>query len=357
MNRRQFVLAGSAALAGCGRANRDALRVFCYAGNHEAAMRAAFVPAFEAAIGATVSLAPGWWDGVPKLKAAPPDDPPFDLMISDATQGFPAAKDGLFATIDPALVPNVAALAPAALDHWIWTDRFGVPYPDSVMTLAFHTDRADAAPARWADLLRPDLAGKIGLYNALYMSFYTFAAVWADADGKPGTAHERVKTDPDGVLRFAREHRQRVKLWWATSTDMLLSLTNGAVAAGNMHSPEYLAALREKPELAAAVPELDRAFVQVFWSIPAGSKRKELAQRAIDVLFSPEVQRGFTRFGMATAVPTVAAEVAAADPLWKSLYPHSPEQFARVRYYPYDAYVQHGPALADAWERTVLRAG
>jgi hypothetical protein len=244
-------------------------------------MREVFVPAFEAATGARVSLFPGWWDGIPKLKAAPPDQPPFDLMISDATQGFPAAREGLFAQLSLDNIPNHKTLTPAAIDHWVFKERYGITYPDSVMTLAFHKGRVPDPPRRWADLLRPDIAGKIGLYNAYYMSLFTFACIRADADGKPGTAHDLLRTDLDGVLRFARENRRRVKLWWPTSTDMILALANGDCAAGNMHSPEYLQALREKSELGAAVPDQDRAFVQVFWAVPCrNASRKDLAEKS-----------------------------------------------------------------------------
>jgi spermidine/putrescine-binding protein len=360
--RRRFLAsAGLTLLAGCGKASRSGpfagreLRVFVYAGGHDKTMREVFVPRFEADTGATVSLYPGWWDGVPKLKAAPENNPPFDLMISDATQGYPAAREGLFAKIDLANVPNHKHLAPAALDNRIFRDRYGIPYPDSVMTLAYHKKQATPAPTRWADLLRPDLSGKIGLYNAFYMSLYTFACVKADQDGRAGTAHELMKKDLDEVLRFARAHRDRVKLWWPTSTDMILSLANGECAAGNMHSPEYLTALREKPELGAAVPDADRAFVQVFWSVPAGSPNKDLAERAIDAIFSDEIQLGFARHGSATAVPAVAEQMASQDPFWKQLYPHTPEQFRALRYYPYELYAEHWDHLADTWDRTVLR--
>jgi spermidine/putrescine-binding protein len=365
--RRQFLssAAGLAAgiAAGCRKASRSGpfagrqLRVFVYAGGHEKTMREVFVPRFEADTGAAVSLYPGWWDGVPKLKAAPENDPPFDLMVTDATQGYPAAREGLFATIDLGNVPNHKRLAPAALDNWVFRDRYGIPYPDAVMTLAYNKKQVTQAPARWADLLRPEVSGKVGLYNAFYMSLYTFACVKADQDGRAGTAHELLRKDLDGVLRFAREHRDRVKLWWPTSTDMILALANGDCAAGNMHSPEYLTALREKPDLGAAVPDADRAFVQVFWAVPAGSPNRDLAERAVDAIFSDEMQTGFARRGSATAVPAVAERVAAEDPFWKQLYPHTAEQFRGLRYYPYELYAEHWDRLADAWDRTVLRKG
>src|SRR5262249_38058907 len=159
-----------------------------------------FVPHFEAATGAAVTLYAGWWDGIPKLKAAPPSDPPFDLLISDATQGYPAAKEGLFAQLDLANVPNHKLLTPSALDNWSSRDRYGITFPDSVMTLAYNRKATPEPPRRWADLLRPDLAGKLGLYNHFYMSLFTFACVRAEMDGKPGTAHDLIRDDLEGML-------------------------------------------------------------------------------------------------------------------------------------------------------------
>lgn len=367
MNRRKFLRSATgvalAASVGCTQpstpksgpfAGRE-LRVFVYSGGHEKTMREAFVPAFEAATGATVTLFPGWWDGIPKLKTAPANDPPFDLMITDATQGYPAAREGLFAAIDFANVPSHTALAAPALEPWVYRDKFGLPYPDSVMTLAFNKQLVPDPPTSWADLLRPALAGKLGLYNHFYMSLFTFAAVLADANKKPGTAHHLIRDNMDEVFRFVREHRQRVKLWWPTSTDMILALNDKTTAAGNMHSPEYLQALREKPDLAATVPDHDRAMVQVFWAIPAGTKNKDVAEEALDVLFSDAVQLEFARRGMATARPDTAATMAAEDPLWKALYPHTDEQFKNLKYYPYDVYASQWDQLADRWDRTVLR--
>src|SRR4051812_46508488 len=121
-SRRQFLrtAAGAAAAAPAGGASRariepgpfagQGLRVFVYAGAHAETMRKGFVPACEKETGASVTLYPGWWDGVPKLKAAPKDSPPFDLMITDATQGYPAAREGLFAKLDLTNVPNHKAI-------------------------------------------------------------------------------------------------------------------------------------------------------------------------------------------------------------------------------------------------------
>src|SRR5262245_9628 len=72
------------------------LTVFTYAGAYEATLRKHLVGPFEQRTGARVVLDPGWWDMLPKLKASPPGQPAFDLVMTDPTQGQPAITDGLF---------------------------------------------------------------------------------------------------------------------------------------------------------------------------------------------------------------------------------------------------------------------
>src|SRR5262245_17877248 len=127
-NRRHFLRSAAAIsaglAAGCGVKKENSgpfagqeLRIFVYAGGHEQTMREVFVPRFEAATGATAILDPGWWDAIPKLKASPADNPPYDLIVTDATQGFPAARDGMFRQLNLANIPNHRNLAPAVLDN------------------------------------------------------------------------------------------------------------------------------------------------------------------------------------------------------------------------------------------------
>jgi spermidine/putrescine-binding protein len=361
--RRQFLATGAALAAGCtgkppatgGDFRGQKLRVFVYAGGHERLMREAFVPAFEARTGATAVLDAGWWDAIAKLKASPKGKPAFDLVVTDATQGYPALREGLFQKLDMERIPNRLNLTPSVLDNWVYKDGYGITFPDAVMTLAYNKDLLKFTPSVWGDLLREDVRGKVALYNSFYMSLYTFACMKAAREGRPGTAAAEVARDLDGILDFARENRDRVKFWWPNSTDMALGLAQKDFALGNMHSPEMLVALRERPELGAVVPEADRAFVQVMWVVPDGTPRKELAEIAIDLIFSEDMQKEFARRGSATAVLAAARTVAAEDPFWKRIYPSTQEQFKTLRYYPYDVYAANWDHIAKIWDREVLR--
>jgi spermidine/putrescine-binding protein len=320
-------------------------------------MRAAFVPTFEAVTGARVILDPGWWGSTAKLKMSPKDQPPFDLMVSDATEGYPAIRDGLFQQIDFKRLPNVSRLSPCVLDNWVYQKGYGVTHPGSVMTLAYHREMTPFVPERWDDLLRPAVKEKVSLYNSFYMSLYTFACMKVAAEGKPGTAAAAIDKDLDDILRFARAHRDQVRIWWPTSSDMTSNLVQKNCALGNIHSPEMLQALREHAELGAVVPREDQAYVQSMWLIPAGTPRRELAEVALNLIYSEEMQLAFCREGSLTSLPAVAARMASEDPLWKRIYPSTEAQLQSVRYYPYDAYFRAWDHINEVWDREVLRKG
>ena len=352
---------GAAALAaaGCGRSpprRGPALTVFVYAGL-DTIFETHFAGPFRAKTGAAVTLDAGWWDAVGKLKASPKGDPAYDLVLTDATQGYPAIKSGMFRQLDFGAIPNHKALAPVALDNWVAKERYGVTFHESAMSLGFDPRQVKAAPTGWGDLLRDDLKGKLSLYNSFYFSLYTFACMKAAADGKPGTAHTLITDDIGGVLDFAKRERERVRFWWPSGPKMLQDLTQGNFAAGNGHSVTFLQAAKEKPDLGFVTPEADRAFVQLMWVVPADTPNAELAEAAIDFLLSHDVQAAVARAGMGTSHAAAARDVAAVDAAWAKTYPHTDEQFRAMRYFPYEAYFKDWDGITKAWEGDVLRKG
>ena len=332
------------------------LRLFIYSGFWEKTIRETFVPRFQAQTGATVIPDPGWWDSIPKLKASPPGQPAFDLVLTDATQGYPAIREGLFQKIDFKRIPNLKNIPPSVLNNWVYHEGYGIPFPDGAMTLAYNKKLLNFEPKSWGDLMRDDVKGKLGLYNSFYMSLYTFACLKVAVEGRPGTAAAECASNLNGVIQFARENRDRVKYWYSTSTDMTLSLAQQNCALGNVSSGAMLSALRQRPDLGAVVPDADRAFVQLMWVIPVGA-RKELAEEAINLILSEKVQEAFAMNGSASPVLSVAQKTAAADPLWGQVYPSTEEALKNLRYYPYDVYFKDWDNIVATWDREILRKG
>src|ERR1700733_2030550 len=91
----------------------EQLRIFTYAGAWGDQFKKNFAPLFKEVTGADLIIELGWWDSIPKLKASPPGKPAFDLIMTDATQGYPAIREGLFQKANLTNVPNASKFTPA----------------------------------------------------------------------------------------------------------------------------------------------------------------------------------------------------------------------------------------------------
>jgi putative spermidine/putrescine transport system substrate-binding protein len=338
-------------------AGTKAFTMFVYAGLTERAYRELFAPGFEAQTGAKVTLDPGWWDMAAKLKVSPADQAPFDLVMTDPTQGFPGIRDGLFTKIDVERLTNAKRFAPKVLESWIYRDGWGVPFVSSAMTLAWNKEAVPGGLKSWGDLFGEGLKGEIMLYNAYYMSLFTFAAGKAALDGKPGTARQALESDLDGVLAFARQKREWVKYWWPATADAVNALVQRNVKAGNIHGNGLIAPLSDGKPLELVIPREDRAYVQLFFLVPKNTRDRRLAEEAINFIASPDFQRNLAdRTGeLACNIPEVSAEVAPRNPVWARVYPHSREDWESLSYYPYDIFDRHADKIVDFWNRDVLR--
>lgn len=334
----------------------ETLRIFTYAGAWGDQFTKNFAPLFKKATGADIVVELGWWDSIPKLKASPAGNPAFDLIMTDATQGYPAIKEGLFQKVNMNNVPNAKKFAPEAVDNWVFKEGWGVTWPDAAQTGVFNTKLVKDKPSRWKDLLDKKYDQKLGMYNSFYFSLFTFACMKVDSEGKAGTARDLCNKDLNSVLEFAKSQAPRVNYWWPSSSDMALNLSQGNVHAGNIHSVDAFAPVRGGEPIGVFVPEKDRASFQALWLLSKDTKKKDLAEAAVNLFCSEQFQEVYASDGgFPTAIPSVAAKVAAKDKLWAQINPHTAEQFKNVGYYPYDAYFKQWDQVVDVWDREVLR--
>lgn len=336
----------------------QALTVFTYAGPTEATLRKFLVPPFEQRTGARVTLDPGWWDMLPKLKASPPGQPVYDLVMTDPTQGLPSIKEGLFQQVNLDNLPNVKLIPARLQQDWYHANAWGVNYAGSMMVMAFHTEMVSKIPAHWHELLAPEFKGKIGMYNAPYQSLFAFAQIKAGQAGRPGQGYEELKKDLDGVLKFCADNRDLVRLWWTSTGDFMGKLLQKEVVGGVVaHSGPVPVEAEGKP-VRTVIPEEGTACVQVFWSIPKGTQVKRLAEEFINDFYATDFQVKWGTLGKLTVVNLKAAEQAGKqDKLYAKFLPTSQAAWDRVRFYPYDLYFEgnNWAKINDFWDREVLR--
>ena len=142
ITRRDFIRQSTAASAGVVAASQlgiwgadvqaaqdfkgEKLRIFTYAGAWGESVHQEFrAPVQGAHGGPNSSSSWGWWDSIPKLKASPPGNPAFDLIMTDATQGYPAIREGLFQKVDMGNIPNAGKFSPEVMSNWVVEESWG----------------------------------------------------------------------------------------------------------------------------------------------------------------------------------------------------------------------------------------
>jgi spermidine/putrescine-binding protein len=373
LTRRKFLKKGAAGSLGLVAASRlglwggdvqaaqdfkgEKLRVFTYAGAWGDQLTKNWAPMVQEATGAEVIIELGWWDSIPKLKASPPGQPAFDLIMTDATQGYPAIREGMFQKVDMANIPNASLFHPAVMDNWVVNENWGVTWPDAAQTGVYNSDVIKEAPTGWAQLLEDRFTDKLGMYNSFYFSLFTFACMMVDDQGAAGTARDVCNSDISKVLEFAKSQKDRVNYWWPSSSDMALNLVQQNVHVGNIHSVDAFMPVREGEPIGVFVPDTDRASFQAIWLVAEDTKKNALAEAAIDVFCSEEFQEIYAlEGGFPTSIPSVASKVASQDALWAQINPHKTTDFEAWGTYPYDAYFADWDNIVEFWDKQVLRS-
>lgn len=317
--------------------------MFTWAGLWGQTFDRALRPLFEKATGATVIFDNGWGEEIPKLLIAPPDQPPYDVMIVAPFEVYAVIRRGYFRKIDWGRIPNARLFDSHATDNWVFHENWGLTWPDALHTGIYNTSSL-SRPGSWNEVLEHSP----GFYSASYMSLYTFAAA-----RYPGRAAQALTEDFEDTFAFAREQRRRIAHWWTTSPDMAFNLLQGSVRVGNIHSVDTFGLLREQRRLDIFLTS-DNAHFQAIWLIPQGTRYSDLAHEFINQFASVEFQREYAAAGFPSPIPQVAADQAAKDALWARVNPYTDAGFARLHYYPYDAYLKNWDHMTAKWNREVL---
>lgn len=334
------------------------ITLLVYSGLTEELYRQHFVPQFEVATGARAIIDSAWTEGIARLEAAPDDAPPFQLVLTDPTQGLPAIQQGLFQQFDTAAITNAGNFHPKLLDATVWNEGFGLPFHSSAMTLAWNTELNPDGFSRWGELLETAPAGGLMLYTLPYMSLYTFAEMLADAEGlPPGSGRGLFDEELDRVLAFAAEQAGQVDFFWPDTSTAVQTLIGGDAGAGNLHGNGLLAPQRDGEPVAGTIPEGTDAYVQLFFAIPQGVDNLELSLAALNHIASREFQQALASSGeYSCAVPDIAAEYAETDEAWAAAFPHTAAEFESFAYYPYDTYAANQQRIEETWDTEILRS-
>jgi spermidine/putrescine-binding protein len=300
----------------------ETLRLTYWGGEYETGMKETIIPDFEEKTGAKIEYTPGWGEQVAKIKSSPADAPPYDVLAGELFLYTQAKEADILQPLRMEKLPNEKHLYPASRETIPYKDGTGVPTFGGWNALAYNENALGFEPKSWADLLRPELKGKVSLPR-IYWAEDLWVSVYAAGHEDPAAF---IKENPDEAFELAKKLGDQVKFWYEGGADFVGALKSGQIAAGLYYQELSFTDEWKDAGMKVIVPEEGSISYTDYWMIVRGTKKQELAEEFINYVLDPKVQSDYVKtIPAVTYSPDVTLHPDAAA---SGFYPDTDEEIA-----------------------------
>jgi spermidine/putrescine-binding protein len=329
------LLAGSAPLP----AFAEDLVVAIFGGSFVENAKKCHASAFEKATGATVKYVLGSSvQTAAKLRAAG-GRAEFDVAYMDSQIVKQVKAEGLLQPLEPARIAHWNDLYDASRDpgnHWVSLMFAGT-------TIAYHTKLVPTPPASWADLWKPEFKGKLAIPDISGTSGQQFLIAAARLHGG---SLENIDPGFEAIKKL----KPNVQMMYTQPDQLIPLFERGDIAVAVWYTDRTGAAAAKGVPVAAAYPKEGAIGIVPTVAIPKGSGKKELAQKYIAVLLSPEGQLCYAQSQFAGP----SNRTVQLPPDLARLLPYG-ENAQRMFFPDTDLVARKLPEWAERWGREIAR--
>jgi len=277
-----WILAISFIGAGFGLAfgQSNELVVILPGGTLEKVLRKSWVEPFEKQYNAKALVVTGLtMENLAKLRAQK-GNPQIDVVIFDPPGAIPAANEGLLEKLDPERIPNLKDQYPFEIQkHGLFATQWL-----SNQVLAYNTKFVKEPPKSWADLWKPEYKGKVILPDISTSHGVFFISIIS----KMQTGGELYNTE--AAFSKLKTLRPNVLTFWTSHDQVAQLLNSGEAWLAPWTSDRALSQTAAKAPIALTVPKEGAIYFTSHIAIAKGTKKKELAEKYLNVAISAEAQ-------------------------------------------------------------------
>jgi spermidine/putrescine-binding protein len=247
--------------------------------------------------------------------------------------------EGLLQPLEPAKIDHWGDLYDASRDK----DGYWVSMMFAGTIITYNTNLVKTPPTSWADLWKPEWKGKLAIPDISGTSGQQFLMAAARLNG--GSVEN---IDPG--FEAIKKLKPNVQMMYTQPDQIIPLFERGDIALAVWYTDRTGAAALKGVPVAAAYPKEGAIGIVPTVSVPKASQKRELAQKYIAVLLSPEGQLCFgqTQF----AGPTNKKVQLPAD--LAKLVPYGP-LVQRMFFPDTDLVARKFPEWSERWGREIAR--
>jgi putative spermidine/putrescine transport system substrate-binding protein len=274
-----------AAVAAPTVAKGTVLTVSTWGGITQDGIKAHVAPEFERTTGATIAYDIGGLGARYNKLLAQRSSPSADVFFSTDESIVAGRKAGILTDALAKNIPNYGDVADWAKTLKVAGDALpGVPYTLIAYILGHNPQISKQPVSSWADLWRPEFAGKLAFASPVHSMMPAFVILAAEMTG--GSAEH-----PDsGFAKLAELRPAKLTVFW---TDWAPLDKSGDVTLATEFD-YYLQAMKDqKYPIAPVIPKEKGFGAPEYISIVAGTKNQELAEEFLNQMIAPAAQQAF----------------------------------------------------------------
>jgi len=257
-----------------------------------------------------------------------------DVAHFTDADAYELAMQGVLEELDYDRIPNAAQLLPGM------RNKHFLPWVYSGVVLIHNPNRIKTPPTSFADLLRPEYAGRVGLIDQIYFNYlYAYAVVAGGSMNDISPAFPKLLELKKAVQpRIYASHQQ---LAAAMAADEVWISANYNARAAQWQA--------EGLPVRGSYPAEGAIGIQFGVVVPKRARNKDAAYRYLNEMLSPAATRslaGLTYYAPATANADLPAEL-------RQRVDFSPEQRKRMHYVDYDYAARNQPQWLEWWNKEI----
>jgi len=298
VDRRSFLAAtggAATALSGCltgdgpaadgdGPYAGESLEVMIWSGNYADRFEENIKPMYEERSGSRLIVQRGWDEILSEIRAAPEDNPPYDVTITEGWFYHVGREDGLFEPIREENVPNLEQ----AMDYYrdFRSTEFGVPVDGAPTTLIYRDDLG-FEPESWADFNSEEAMDSEGV--GIDAGFWVFpmhaAAVGMDEAELAGELYD--ESLHNAAMQTLEEWP--IEGWATTGEDIWQLFEAGVIDMAQWYFEQTHFDIQDIDGLSHVAPEENTGFVN-HWCVVEGTDKRDHAEHFLNFLLDAETQ-------------------------------------------------------------------
>jgi spermidine/putrescine transport system substrate-binding protein len=300
----------------------ESLIAVSWSGNYEQVFRETVIDPFNAKYNTKAETVGGWDQIVSQIKAAPADNPPFDITVAEEYISSSGLAEGLYQKTDRSKIPNLEAVYP-----WFYETRpdkakdYGIPFGGGTCMLLVRKSLG-IAPDSWGLLWDDRLAGKVTADSAAWWWTLSVPAVMNQQSPGLDEMYDMATAEP----LFQQLDKLKVARWFKDGAEQANLLNQEEADAAMSYSSDAYTFLTQTPgEYEVAIPKEGASAWADWYFKVRGTKHNDLADLFMNYLLEKETQDRFlakSQIFMARKDVTVPAH-------WAG-YPKSNEDYHKM---------------------------